>query len=542
MHKLIGRVARNQRDLTAGVTTVTALGPMNSRIQSPNASVPLRTTRLGRLAGALRCSRKAAGRSSGCGKKPPKPWARVAVAACLMASPLVFVPGPAGAAPNPDTTNPWDIALAINWSTSSGPAGENATFLEPGGVSLNSFCGSCNFLNGYSISLSGGGVISPGDTTTTASDEYSTVDHVNLFDEPGPDGPSDAVGSMGEVFVAPASGTLSQFDMDMACKFPGPNPDIFVSLFQLTSGGGSISSEVASVPFPLSQCGTVTTFDPPPVLFFWGQFFFNAPVTSGDTYAVLLTGTAIGGAEPISAPMTFSTTTISAATVGSPYDYTLSADGSPAPTYAVTSGALPAGLSLNPTTGAITGTPTAAGAYSFTVTATNANGSTSQAFSGTVQAVAPTEFSTTTIAPTTVGSPYDYTISANGSPAPTYAVTSGSLPAGLSLNPTTGEITGTPTTAGAYSFTVTATNAGGSTEQAFSGTVQAAPVAPTEFSPTTIAPATVSYLYFDAVSANGSPAPTYAVTSGSLPAGLSLDATTGEITGTPTTAGPTASP
>ena len=207
----------------------------------------------------------------------------------------------------------------------------------------------------------------------------------------------------------------------------------------------------------------------------------------------------------------------------------------------------PAGLSLNPTTGSITGTPTTDGAYSFTVTAANSAGSTDQAFSGTVLAapVAPTEFSPTTISTATVGSSYDYTIGANGSPAPTYAVTLGALPAGLSLNPTTGAITGTPTTAGAYSFTVTATNASGSTEQAFSGTVLAAAVpaggttatAPSSFTTTTIVSATVGSSYDYTVSANGSPAPTYAVTSGALPAGLSLNPTTGEITGTPTTAG-----
>ena len=139
------------------------------------------------------------------------------------------------------------------------------------------------------------------------------------------------MGSMGEVFVAPATGTLSDFDLDMACKYPGPVPNIFASLFQLTSGGGSISSEVASVSLTLLSCPSTASFDPPPVIFGWVHLLFNAPVTSGDAYAVLLTGTAIGGAEPISAPMTFSTTTIAPATVGSPYDYTISADGSPAP-------------------------------------------------------------------------------------------------------------------------------------------------------------------------------------------------------------------
>lgn len=57
-----------------------------------------------------------------------------------------------------------------------------------------------------------------------------------------------------------------------------------------------------------------------------------------------------------------------------------------------------------------------------------------------------------------------------------YSVSSGSLPSGISLNTSTGAVTGTPTTAGqSYSFTITAGNSYGSVSQAFSGTVAAAP-------------------------------------------------------------------
>lgn len=60
-----------------------------------------------------------------------------------------------------------------------------------------------------------------------------------------------------------------------------------------------------------------------------------------------------------------------------------------------------------------------------------------------------------------------------------YSVSSGSLPAGISLNSSTGAVTGTPTTAGSYSFTLQAANSYGSVSQAFSGTVAAAPTAGT---------------------------------------------------------------
>jgi len=59
-----------------------------------------------------------------------------------------------------------------------------------------------------------------------------------------------------------------------------------------------------------------------------------------------------------------------------------------------------------------------------------------------------------------------------------YSVSSGSLPSGISLNSSSGAVTGTPTTAGqSYSFTITAGNSYGSTSQAFSGTVAASPTA-----------------------------------------------------------------
>jgi type VI secretion system secreted protein VgrG len=77
---------------------------------------------------------------------------------------------------------------------------------------------------------------------------------------------------------------------------------------------------------------------------------------------------------------------------------------------------------------------------------------------GTVsQTVAPTITSTS---PTDakVGTPYTFTVTTAGSPAPTYTVSSGALPAGLTLNPTTGTISGTPTAPGSSTFTITASN------------------------------------------------------------------------------------
>jgi hypothetical protein len=70
---------------------------------------------------------------------------------------------------------------------------------------------------------------------------------------------------------------------------------------------------------------------------------------------------------------------------------------------------------------------------------------------------------------------YSDGVSANGTAPITYSVSAGSLPAGLSLNSSTGNVSGTPTTTAAYSFTLQASNAYGSVTQAFSGTVAESP-------------------------------------------------------------------
>lgn len=60
--------------------------------------------------------------------------------------------------------------------------------------------------------------------------------------------------------------------------------------------------------------------------------------------------------------------------------------------------------------------------------------------------------------PGTVGTPYDFTVTATGSPSPTFTVTTGALPPGLSLDSVTGRISGTPSSPGEALFTVTAEN------------------------------------------------------------------------------------
>ena len=164
-----------------------------------------------------------------------------------------------------------------------------------------------------------------------------------------------------------------------------------------------------------------------------------------------------------SAPVFTAATPPATGTIGTAYSYTFAAAGSPVPTFAVASGALPAGLSLGATTGVLSGTPTTAGAATFTIRASNGigtpavTGPITVTINGSVGS-APVLTAASPPATGTIGTAYSYTFAAAGSPVPTFAVASGALPAGLSLGATTGVLSGTPTTAGAATFTIRASN------------------------------------------------------------------------------------
>ncbi|HEV7307776.1 beta strand repeat-containing protein, partial [Ensifer sp.] len=240
---------------------------------------------------------------------------------------------------------------------------------------------------------------------------------------------------------------------------------------------------------------------------------------------------------------------LSAGTVGTAYSQSVSATGgSGTISYTVTTGSLPAGLTLNGATGAITGTPTAAaiGTANFTVTATAAtSGSASANYSITVSAppVVLTPANNTALSSGTVGVSYSNTsISATGGVgAITYAISSGSLPAGLAINPSTGAITGTPTNAayGTATFTVRATAATvGQDSKTYSITIAAPPVVLTPASGA-LAGGVVDMTYPGAsvTASGGLGVISYSVSAGALPDGLTLSSTTGAISGTPTAAG-----
>jgi PKD repeat protein len=144
-------------------------------------------------------------------------------------------------------------------------------------------------------------------------------------------------------------------------------------------------------------------------------------------------------------------------------DFTLQVTASNAPTIFGASG-LPAGLSINSATGLISGTPTAAGNYVVSLTATNAGGTGNSKFK--LQVLPPRPLITNPISTdATLYETFTYQITASNSPTKFGAK---GLPKGLKINTKTGLISGKPTVLGNFSVTLSATNAGGTSNATLS--------------------------------------------------------------------------
>jgi hypothetical protein len=226
--------------------------------------------------------------------------------------------------------------------------------------------------------------------------------------------------------------------------------------------------------------------------------------------------------------------------VGEPYDgYAIAEGGVGAFQWAVTAGSLPPGLDLNGDSGMVQGLPTAAGAYSFTLTATDAAtptpSSASQAFTIAVATPQPLRMDATDLTAGTIGQSYTGQVTASGGVGrKTFSVSSGLLPAGLTLDPESGVVSGVPQQVGTASFAITASDQ--STPAAgVTATVSVSVLAsssPLQVLTTRLPAGQQGHEYQVQLKSTGGVGPlTWEVATGALPDGLSLDPSSGVLSG-----------
>jgi len=232
-------------------------------------------------------------------------------------------------------------------------------------------------------------------------------------------------------------------------------------------------------------------------------------------------------------PPTITTTTMPDGFTDTAYTKTLTKTGD-AGTWSVTAGQLPPGLTLS-SSGTVSGTPTAGGTYNFTVTFSQTGNLLNDSQALSIKVLVKPRITTTALPDATAYSNYSTTLAKTGQ-AGTWSISSGSLPSGITLDASTGTLSGKPTVAGSYplTFKFTETTSGLFVTKSLPLTVDPAPDPTIN---TTSLPDAAAFVNYSTTLSKTGNAGTWSITAGALPTGLDLNASTGQISGKPTVTG-----
>jgi len=418
--------------------------------------------------------------------------------------------------------------ITVNPATLPNPVANAAyaqTLTASGGVAPYGFSVTAGALP-PGITLAAGGALSG--TSNQVGTYNFTVTATDNFGQTGSRAYTVSIAAP-TLTLTPAAGTLT-------AAYAAP----FTQVFTAAGGSGSFSYAIT---------GTL-----PAGLSFSGNTLSGTPTVPG-SYPITVTATdtvLTGAGAPFTASnnytidvpaptITVAPATLPNTTAGLAYSQTLAATGGASPyTFAVTAGSLPTGTSLT-AAGALSGTTTASGTFNFTVTATDAFGQTGTQAYTVVVAVPTLTLTPATLPAATAGTAYTQVLTVSGGIAPYTTTLTGTLPAGVTFNAATRTFSGTPTQAGTFNLSVTVTDSTGGTAATVTNAYTLTVAAPT----LTLTPAagalpggTAGTAYSQTFTASGGIAPyTYAVSAGALPAGLTLNTSTGALSGTPTVAG-----
>jgi hypothetical protein len=291
-----------------------------------------------------------------------------------------------------------------------------------------------------------------------------------------------------------------------------------------------------------SSCGTLTNITTTSVTYTAPSGLTTGISVTLEAIAKANTGVTSTATITIVLPVTFTTVTLPNGSNGVAYNQTIITTGGVAPiTYSVGAGRLPAGLTLN-NVGTIIGTPSGTGTSIFTINATDFGTPpltvASPVFTVTINPPPPLSITSTAMANGFTGTAYGSSIGSSGGVPPlTWFVPPGTLPPGLELNTSSGLISGTPTTAGVFTFSPTVSDSALPPQHASSAagvTISIIAVAPLQAVTPPLPAGAVATGYTANLVAKGGVTPyTWSITSGQLPSGLKLNSTTGIISGIP---------